>query len=236
MANNSHGCGPSNSHRASLEDDMFLRWVEEDWQMRARSLDEEDTDEADEEEDDDDEEEEEIVYEGPPPKPRNDTSVPPVHEGFAIKIHYRSRSGRKGDNSGKLIYVTLACRRQGFKKGSLLKPKVQIGEAVMDPEPQVQPERVHNEKRIGCLAKIRFRMNETTGMYKITQWVGDHNHPMNLSRDRHMMGGSRHVDDAIGHMASINKEAGIGLRSSYEILCKNAGGAGNLGCTKDGLE
>ncbi|CAN1192994.1 hypothetical protein LINPERHAP2_LOCUS41812 [Linum perenne] len=258
MANNSHGCGPSDSHRASLEDDMLLRWAEEDRQMRARSLDEEDTDEADEEDDDDDEEEEEIVYEDPPPQPRNDTSVPPVHEGalsgpadveawkklwfhdfkhafnnyydyatlqgFAIKIHYRSRSGRKGDNSGKLIYVTLACRRQGFKKGSLLKPKVQIGEAVMDLEPQVQPERVHNEKRIGCLAKIHFRMNETTSMYKITQWVADHNHPMNLSRDRHMMGGSRHVDDAIGHMASINKEAGIGLRSSYEILCKNAGG------------
>ncbi|CAN1191389.1 hypothetical protein LINPERHAP2_LOCUS41032 [Linum perenne] len=55
-----------------------------------------------------------------------------TREGFAIKIHYRSRSGKKGDNSGKLIYVTLAFRRQGYKKGSLLKPKVQIGEAVMD--------------------------------------------------------------------------------------------------------
>ncbi|CAN1154045.1 hypothetical protein LINPERHAP2_LOCUS19787 [Linum perenne] len=263
MAKNTHGCGPSNSHRTSLEEEMLLRWAEEDRQMRAKSLDEEDTDEVDEEDDDDDEEDEEIVYEDPPPlneEPRNDTFVPPMHEGaligpadveawkklwfhdfkhalnnyfdyatregFTIKIHYRSHSGRKGDNSGKLIYVTLACHRQGYKKGSLLKPKVQIGEAVMDPEPQVQPERVHNEKCISCLAKIRFCMNETTGMYKITQWVGDHNHPMNLSRDRHMMGGSRHVDDAIGHIALINKEAGIGLRSSYEILCKNAGGAG----------
>ncbi|CAN1148598.1 hypothetical protein LINPERPRIM_LOCUS38213, partial [Linum perenne] len=134
MTNNTHGCGPSNSHRASLEDDMLLRWAEEDRQMRAQSLDEEDTDEADEEDDDDDSEEEEIVYEDPPPRheePRNDTSVPPVHEGalsgpddveaclkfwfhdfkhafnnyfdyatrqgFAIKIHYQSRSGRKGD-------------------------------------------------------------------------------------------------------------------------------------------
>ncbi|CAN1121111.1 hypothetical protein LINPERHAP2_LOCUS587 [Linum perenne] len=240
MEKNTHGGGPSNSHHASLEDEMLLRWAEEDRQMRAKSLDEEDTDKVDEEDDDDDEEDEEIVYEDPPPlneEPRNDTSVPPVHEslgtdwtgkcrgmkevvvsrlqtcvqhyfdyatreGFAIKIHYRSRAGRKGDNSEKLIYVTLACRRQGYKKGSLLKPKVQIGEAVMDPEPQVQPQRVHNEKRIGCLAKIHFRMNETTG--------------------------SRHVDDAIWHMASINKEAGIGLRSSYEILCKNARGRSSL--------
>ncbi|CAN1806984.1 hypothetical protein LINPERHAP1_LOCUS24868, partial [Linum perenne] len=49
--------------------------------MRARSRDEEDTDEADEEDDDHDEEEEEIVYEDPPPQPRNDATVPPVHEG-----------------------------------------------------------------------------------------------------------------------------------------------------------
>ncbi|CAN1141449.1 hypothetical protein LINPERHAP2_LOCUS12505 [Linum perenne] len=163
MAKNTHGCGPSNSHRASLEDEMLLRWAEEDMQMRAKSLDEEDTDEADEEDDDDDEEDEDIVYEDPPPRneePRALSGAADVEawkklwfhdfkqafnnyfdyatrEGFAIKIHYQSRSGRKGDNSGKLIYVTLACRRQGYKKGSLLKPKVQIGEAVMDPEPQV---------------------------------------------------------------------------------------------------
>ncbi|CAN1177291.1 hypothetical protein LINPERHAP2_LOCUS33015 [Linum perenne] len=213
MEKNTHGGGPSNSHRASLEDEMLLRWAEEDRQLRAKSLDEKDTDEVDDEDDDDEEEDEEIVYEDPPPQNEE------PHEEY-----FWSHSSWKGDNSGKLIYVTLACRRQGYKKGSKFKPKVQIGEAVMDPKPQVQPQRVHNEKRIGCLAKIRFRMNETTGMYKITQWVEDHNHPMKLSRDQHMMGGSRHVDDAIGHMASISKEAGIGLRSSYEILCKNAEG------------
>ncbi|CAN1159358.1 hypothetical protein LINPERHAP2_LOCUS22657 [Linum perenne] len=100
-----------------------------------------------------------------------------TREGFAIKIQYRSHSGRKGDTSGRLIYVTLSCRREGFKKGSKLKPKVQIGEAIMDLEPLVQQQRVHAEKMIDCLAKIRFRLNEVLDMYKITQWIGDHNHP-----------------------------------------------------------
>ncbi|CAN1178445.1 hypothetical protein LINPERHAP2_LOCUS33668 [Linum perenne] len=183
MEKNTHGGGPSNSHHASVEDEMLRHWAEEDRQMRGQSPNEEDDNEVEEE---DDKEDEETVYEDPHPQneqPRNDSSVPPVHEahvvvgyitsaligpadveawkklwfhnfkhayntyfeyatreGFSIKKHYRSRSGRKGDTSGNLIYVTLAYRRQGYKKVSKLKPKVQIGEAVMDPEPQVQPQ------------------------------------------------------------------------------------------------
>ncbi|CAN1186940.1 hypothetical protein LINPERHAP2_LOCUS38420 [Linum perenne] len=83
-----------------------------------------------------------------------------TREGFTIKIQYRSRSGGISDTSGRLIYITLSCRREGFKKGSKLKPKVQTGEAVMDLKPLMQQQRVHAEKRIGCLAKIRFHMNE----------------------------------------------------------------------------
>ncbi|CAN1162077.1 Protein FAR1-RELATED SEQUENCE 5 [Linum perenne] len=254
------GSAASSSRRADIEDEMLRKWAEEDRVMRGCSSDEDEDEDGDDFEDDVVPENVEVpaaevphvsehVHEGESFHPQNVEGWKKLwfhdfkhsynayfnyatREGFAIKIQYRSRSGRKGDTSGRLIYVTLSCRREGFKKGSKLKPKVQIGEAVMDPEPLVQQQRVHAEKRIGCLAKIRFRMNEVLDMYKITQWIGDHNHPMNPLQDQHLMRGNRHLDSSVGHMASINMAAGIGLRSSFEILCKQLGGERNVGCIK----
>ncbi|CAN1183503.1 Protein FAR1-RELATED SEQUENCE 5 [Linum perenne] len=250
------GSAASSSRRADIEDEMLRKWAEEDNVMRGCS-----SDEDEEEDDDGDDFEDDIVpknvevpqnsehvHEGEAFHPQNVEGWKKLwlhdfkhaystyfniatREGFAIKIQYRSRSGRKGDTSGRLIYVTLSCHREGFKKGSKLKPKVQIGEVVMDPEPLVQQQRVHAEKRIGCLAKILFRMNEVLDMYKITQWIGDHNHPMNPLEDQHLVRGNRHLNSAVGHMAFINMAADIGLRSSFEILCKHLGGERNVGCT-----
>ncbi|CAN1194229.1 hypothetical protein LINPERHAP2_LOCUS42448 [Linum perenne] len=54
---------------------------------------------------------------------------------FDTRISYRSTSGRKGDDSGKLWYIGYACNKIKWKKDSKLKPKAQIGPAIMDPDP-----------------------------------------------------------------------------------------------------
>ncbi|CAN1164745.1 hypothetical protein LINPERHAP2_LOCUS25746 [Linum perenne] len=169
------------TRRADIEDEMLRKWAEEDRVMRGCSSDEDEDEDGDDFEDDVVPENVEVPA-AEVPHVHEDEYCESFHpqnvegwkklwfrdfkhsynayfnyatrEGFAIKIQYRSRSGRKGDTSGRLIYVTLSCRWEDFKKGSKLKPKVQIGEAVMDPEPLVQQQRVHAEKRIGCLAKI----------------------------------------------------------------------------------
>ncbi|CAN1179175.1 hypothetical protein LINPERHAP2_LOCUS34052 [Linum perenne] len=89
---------------------------------------------------------------------------------FDTRISYRSTSGRKGDDSGKLWYIGYACNKSKWKKDSKLKPKAQIGPAIMDPDPVPEPERLRPETQIGCPAEIRMKYDEYEDKYKIYKW------------------------------------------------------------------
>ncbi|CAN1181482.1 hypothetical protein LINPERHAP2_LOCUS35417 [Linum perenne] len=71
---------------------------------------------------------------------------------FDTRISYRSTSGRKGDDSGKLWYISYACNKSKWKPNSKKKPKAKIGHVVMDPAPASQPQRNRPETQIGCPA------------------------------------------------------------------------------------
>ncbi|CAN1156658.1 hypothetical protein LINPERHAP2_LOCUS21072 [Linum perenne] len=143
------GSAASSSRRADIEDEMLRKWAEEDRVMRGCSSDE------DENEDGDDFEDDfvpknlvRVMYECCLPYVRpscftGESFHPQNVEGWK-KLWFHDF---KHPCNAYFDYAT----REGFKKGSKLKPKVQIGEAVMDPEPLVQQQRVHAEKRIDVL-------------------------------------------------------------------------------------
>ncbi|CAN1168679.1 Protein FAR1-RELATED SEQUENCE 5 [Linum perenne] len=81
-----------------------------------------------------------------------------------------------------------------------------------------------------------MKYDEYEDKYKIYKWEAKHNHEFNNEELRPYMKSSRKMHTATGAMTQVNKNAGIPLRSSWDVLCGHLGGEGNVGCTKVDLK
>ena len=72
--------------------------------------------------------------------------------------------------------------------------------------------------------------------YAIFDMVEEHNHPLHPSEDKSRLKSNRKVDSGSLYLAEINRQSGISLRSSYEMLNTIYRGQENLGFLKSDLK
>ncbi|CAN0906276.1 Protein FAR1-RELATED SEQUENCE 5 [Linum grandiflorum] len=134
------------------------------------------------------------------------------------------------------MWVLFVCNREEFRRNGAEKPKSPDGKATKNPnknpKARTKPQLKTPETRIGCTAKFCIQLNEVANQYYITHWEGTHTHVLNPKEDAHLLVSNRKVTPATTMMMEMNAAAGIGLRSSFEIICATTGGVENVGCTK----
>ncbi|GAA0176182.1 hypothetical protein LIER_42036 [Lithospermum erythrorhizon] len=115
-----------------------------------------------------------------------------------------------------------------FKKGSLLNPR---NRPISDNPILVEVEKVKEkpEERLGCKARIFFKLDESANVYRIYKWEGAHTHKLHKAEHLLYLRSFGHVIEAQGQVVVINSKAGMSIRTSYEVMGKGVGGIENLG-------
>ena len=88
------------------------------------------------------------------------------------------------------------------------------------------------ETRTGCGAAMFIKFNRNAGNYKVNAFVEAHNHPLVTSALSRMLPSQRKISDSHSIGIDLAHDAGIALRSSFELMSKEVGGRQSLGFLK----
>ena len=153
--------------------------------------------------------------------------------GFSCRIKSRN-FGRK--DKTRYYYATFVCNKEGFKAGSAADPKNKETSAVFFPDCKGKKTYQRRETRTGCRAKIIFHYLPSLKRYAIFDIFEEHNHPLHPPEDKSRLKSNRKVDGSSLYLAEVNRQAGISLRSSFDMMNTIAGGQENLGFMKTDLK
>ena len=80
------------------------------------------------------------------------------------------------------------------------------------------------ETRTGCCVAMFIKLDRKVGNYKINAFVEAHNHPLVTSELSHMLPSQRKISYSHSIGIDLAHDAGIALRSSFELMSKEVGG------------
>ncbi|XP_028056608.1 protein FAR1-RELATED SEQUENCE 5-like [Camellia sinensis] len=136
--------------------------------------------------------------------------------GFSIRKEYSHKS-----KSGEINTRTFVCSKEGLRKFDKRDFAVRIPRA---------------ETRTGCGALMRIKLIRQIGKYRVINFVETHNHPLVVSACAHMLSSQRKISTSQYIEIDLANDCGIPLRSSYELMGREAGGRECVGFLKKGQE
>ncbi|XP_051134175.1 protein FAR1-RELATED SEQUENCE 5-like [Andrographis paniculata] len=130
--------------------------------------------------------------------------------GFSVRIKMQKKFKKDPQQIQCMEYC---CNKAGFKEGSNVKPNQ------IHPNKSSESERIKimhrsHETRTDCNSKIRLQFDKENAKYKVTYFEDNHNHDLHPPKHKHML------------------EAGLPIRSSYDLMKIAAGGKENVGFFK----
>ncbi|XP_028069971.1 protein FAR1-RELATED SEQUENCE 5-like [Camellia sinensis] len=124
--------------------------------------------------------------------------------GFSIRREYAHKS-----KTGEITSRAFACSKEGHRKADKKYYIVNNARA---------------ETRIGCGASMNIKLNRKTGKYTATNFVEMHNHSVVVNECAHMLHSQRKIFTSQSIEIDLATDFGIPLRSSYELMSREAGG------------
>ncbi|KAK8951417.1 Protein FAR1-RELATED SEQUENCE 8 [Platanthera zijinensis] len=88
------------------------------------------------------------------------------------------------------------------------------------------------DSRTGCLACCHFRTDTNGQNWTVSKFVEEHNHPLALDKEKHLLRSNRKVSDLQGDLIRNMTGAGIKTVHAYNFLSEEVGGVENLGFSK----
>ncbi|KAF8011368.1 hypothetical protein BT93_J1848 [Corymbia citriodora subsp. variegata] len=131
---------------------------------------------------------------------------------YAIRKGFGVRKGNMFKNSkGELTRRTFVCNCEGHSVN------------LYDKEKKYE----RYEIRCGCLTRIKFKVDN--GVYKVIEYVSEHNHPFIPEDQKHLIRCERLISDSCKNVLVDMAKANIGGSTAYKFLAHEAGGSKNLG-------
>ncbi|KAK8957617.1 hypothetical protein KSP39_PZI000830 [Platanthera zijinensis] len=121
---------------------------------------------------------------------------------------------------------------QGLSKGESSRSCSNVGFKRDKSCPDVKRKFHKQDFRTGCLACLHFTADEEGKNWKVTKFIEEHNHPLTLPQDVHLLRSHSHVSDVQATM--IQNMSGVGIRTvdAFNLMAVEVGGAHNIGFTK----
>ncbi|XP_030475753.2 protein FAR1-RELATED SEQUENCE 9-like isoform X2 [Syzygium oleosum] len=135
-----------------------------------------------------------------------------TYVAYALRKGFGVRKGKKARNSkGEITRRTFLCNCEGF--------------SCTPPDQQKKMERTEN--RCGCLAHIRFKVEN--GVHEVIEYMSEHNHAFLPENQRHLIRCGRMISDPSKGVLADMAKAGIVNFSSFNFLENEDGGSRNMG-------
>ncbi|KAG5546375.1 hypothetical protein RHGRI_018528 [Rhododendron griersonianum] len=132
--------------------------------------------------------------------------------GFSIRKNNAAKS-----KSGEITSRTFVCSKEGHRKHD---------------KRDYQTKNPRAETRTDCDALMAIKLIRQIGKYRVTEFVDIHNHPLVPSDLAHMLPSRRKISASQCVQIDLAHDSRIPLRSSYELIGKEAGGRECLGYLK----
>ncbi|CAO2815892.1 unnamed protein product [Amaranthus hypochondriacus] len=75
-------------------------------------------------------------------------------------------------------------------------------------------------------------LDRKAGMYKVVQFVAEHNHPLQPLKFVHMLNSHLHITESQASQIDMASEYGLRITDAHEFMAKQAGGIDCLAFTK----
>lgn len=86
------------------------------------------------------------------------------------------------------------------------------------------------ETRTGCEARIS--LSEKNGKFVIHEFVGDHNHCLQLAETTHMLASHRKISEVQAYEIEIAEDCGLMQKANFQLMSAHSGGRSHLGYTR----
>ncbi|XP_028070547.1 protein FAR1-RELATED SEQUENCE 5-like [Camellia sinensis] len=136
--------------------------------------------------------------------------------GFSIRKEYAHKS-----KIGEITSRTFVCSKEGLRKYDKRDFAVRIP---------------REKTRTGCGALMSIKLIRQIGKYRVINFVETHNHPLVVSAIAHMLPSQRKISTSQYIEIDLADDCGIPLRSSYELMGREAGGRECVGFLKKDQE
>ena len=88
------------------------------------------------------------------------------------------------------------------------------------------------QTRTGCHAQSRIELNRKKNNFFVNYFVESHNHLLVMQECAHMLPSQHKITLSQAVEVDLTKQSGIPLKSTFELMGKQAGGRESLGYTK----
>ncbi|KAF7844005.1 protein FAR1-RELATED SEQUENCE 5-like [Senna tora] len=131
--------------------------------------------------------------------------------GFGVRKSYTNKSKK----DGSIMTVRFVCNKEG------LRGKDKRDHLTKNPR---------RETRTDC--KVRMGLTHVDGIFRIYDFIEDHNHVLQTPKTTHMLASQRKISKVQALEIELAEDSGLQLRTSYELSSRHAGGKDNLGYTR----
>ncbi|KAF7845235.1 protein FAR1-RELATED SEQUENCE 5-like [Senna tora] len=131
--------------------------------------------------------------------------------GFGVRKSYTNKSKK----DGSIMTVRFVCNKEG------LRGKDKRDHLTKNPR---------RETRTDC--KVRIGLTHVDGIFRIYDFIEDHNHVLQTPKTTHMLASQRKISKVQALEIELAEDSGLQLRTSYELSSRHAGGKDNLGYTR----
>ncbi|KAF7153688.1 hypothetical protein RHSIM_Rhsim01G0226000 [Rhododendron simsii] len=132
--------------------------------------------------------------------------------GFSIRRNNAAKS-----KSAEITFRTFVCSKEGHRKHD---------------KRDYQTKNPRAKTKTDCDALMAIKLIRQIGKYRVTDFVDIHNHPLVPSDLARMLPSRRKISASQCVQIDLAHDSGIPLRSSYELIGKEAGGMDCLGYLK----
>ncbi|KAM4072621.1 hypothetical protein ACB094_11G152300 [Castanea mollissima] len=133
--------------------------------------------------------------------------------GFDVRKHYINKS----KNDGKVTSRGFVCAKQGIRG--------------KEKEDMIRT-RNRDDTRTNCPVRFYVSLVRESGKFKVSDFVGEHNHILHLSETVYMMRSQRKISEVHAGLIELASSSGIKPKAAHELMSREAGGRANLGFTK----
>ena len=92
--------------------------------------------------------------------------------------------------------------------------------------------RNRDDTRTNCPVKLYVSLVRETRIYKVTDFIEEHNYTLHLSETVYMMRSQRKISEVHARLIELASSSKIKPKAAHELMSREAGGRANLGFTK----
>ena len=92
--------------------------------------------------------------------------------------------------------------------------------------------RNRDETRNNFPVRLYVSLVQETGNFKVSDFVGEHNHTLHLSEIVYMMRSQQKISKVHAGLIELASSSGIKPKAAHELMSREAGGRVNLGFTE----